>query len=285
MKLSSKQKLVFILAFSLLGLRAWSQSLQESFELAAHYVQISQFELAAETYERILFFDQNNTYRSRCFDQLAGCYIALGEWEKALTQLNFAYYQQTTQKGRNQIQFRLIVTYLLSGKPQSAKEEILILEDDLSEEETDRFHYYAGITYFSLEDFANSKAHFEAYLGEESTPLRDELDNIFLRNEKVSRINPKRARRMSQFLPGLGQAYAGNAKDAINSLLLTGGLLTLTVYVGINVSIFDAILAVWPWFYRYYQGGYKRSELMAFNKKERKRAEIYQELLQLLARR
>jgi hypothetical protein len=85
---------------------------------------------------------------------------------------------------------------------------------------------------------------------------------------------------MSIFLPGLGQFYAGDIKNGLNSLLLTGGFFTIGFIVAINYSLVDAMVAVVPWIQRYYVGGYNRAAGIAENKKKSKQDKVYQAILQ-----
>lgn len=84
---------------------------------------------------------------------------------------------------------------------------------------------------------------------------------------------------MSMIIPGLGQLYAGDIKNGLNSLILTGGLFSLGIYSAINNGFLDASLSVIPWFQRYYQGGFNKAQIIAKAKIEKKRYQIFNQLL------
>jgi hypothetical protein len=80
-------------------------------------------------------------------------------------------------------------------------------------------------------------------------------------------------------IPGSGQFYAGDVKNGFNSLLLTGGFVTVGFIIAINYSLLDSFVSVIPWIQRYYIGGIKRSGDIAVDRKLQKQDEIYQEIL------
>jgi len=82
---------------------------------------------------------------------------------------------------------------------------------------------------------------------------------------------------MSAVLPGAGQWYSGSKREAMNSLLINALFLTLTIRTTRLVSTLDVMIAILPWFQRYYVGGYNRASLLAYQKqriKQRKALEI-----------
>ncbi|NJK95024.1 MAG: hypothetical protein HC905_09040 [Bacteroidales bacterium] len=62
------------------------------------------------------------------------------------------------------------------------------------------------------------------------------------------RPNPRTASILSLCFPGLGQFYAGDIKNGINSLLLTTALVSLGVKISLEQSIWDGIFLLCPGF-------------------------------------
>ena len=83
-------------------------------------------------------------------------------------------------------------------------------------------------------------------------------------------------------LPGSGQIYSGDFKNGINSILLTGGLAALGVLMYNQYSLLDAFLAVFPWFFRYYQGGYEKAKNIAHDKRAIRRDKTYKKVLEIV---
>ncbi|MEL6594116.1 MAG: hypothetical protein AAFQ68_28695, partial [Bacteroidota bacterium] len=129
--------------------------------------------------------------------------------------------------------------------------------------------------------YDSARFHLDFFVGDNDS-LSQVVDDIFIQNEKVSRISARKAKILSIILPGLGQFYAGDVKAGINSLGLTASLLVIAWQVAIRSTPLDAAFAIVPWFVRYYQGGYERAATMALRKQDRRRAEIYQSLLDIM---
>ena len=96
---------------------------------------------------------------------------------------------------------------------------------------------------------------------------------------KIKNPKPKTAKILSMIVPGSGQFYAGDIKNGINSLLLTGGFIYLGVHAALNYGIINSLASASPWIQRYYLGGFKRAELIAEERLALKRDRIYQQIL------
>ena len=141
-----------------------------------------------------------------------------------------------------------------------------------------RLNFYLATCYFGLEDFDNAKTCFEYCVKLEDIK---ELSDLFS-NKKLLSPSPKKARMMIMILPGLGQAYSGDIKSGLNSLLLTSGLIALGINISFRYHPIDAIASILPWYQRYYTGGYGKAEEIASKKRQFKRNEIYTTILQLV---
>ena len=69
-------------------------------------------------------------------------------------------------------------------------------------------------------------------------------------------------------------------KNSINSLLLTGGFVTLGVFMAQDYTYLDAILTSIPWFMRYHKGGYKKAYNIAIEKRAMRRNNTYKKILE-----
>lgn len=274
-------KRLFILVYSLLSLQAlFSQSLSETYEMAQQFQQQQQYEAAISAYQRVIFFDKKQTYQAEAYLQLGHCSEAIGRYQQADRFLNFAYYLQSDPEIQRSIQFQQIRLRLLQQDFVGAQEELWVL-GSLPSGERPNYHLYSFVAAFGQERYDSARFHLDFFVGENDS-LALVVDELFTQNEKVSRISARKAKILSIILPGLGQFYAGDVKAGINSLGLSAGLLVVAWQVAIRSTPLDAAFAIVPWFVRYYQGGYERAAKMALRKQDRRRAEIYQALLNVV---
>lgn len=271
--------------FVLLGLfqgtllpSADAQNLAQTYELAEAFYERGDYANAAQTYRRVLFFDEWAEFGLRSYQNIADCLYQLGQYGESAVYYDRAYYVATNDSLRTELLFQKASCYLLTQQYRYAQVELLNLPDSLPPNQARKRDFYEGILYFSLEEYDQAKAHFLALAPDSAG--KAEVNSLFLENEKISQLSPRKARRMSMFLPGLGQFYAGDVKNGFNSLLLNSGLL----YLGVRMLLagssgFDALFTILPWFQRYYTGGFKKAEIIAGEKKQKRRNELYNKLL------
>lgn len=82
-------------------------------------------------------------------------------------------------------------------------------------------------------------------------------------------------------IPGMGQFYAGDIKNGINSLLITSAFMYLMVNTSIQYSVFEAT-SVLPWFSRYYVGGFNRAQTITINRVEDRQYQIYLQIMKIV---
>lgn len=276
-------KLYSIILFWLLGVlgaeRLSAQTLEQAYQLAEGFYQRGDYPNAALTYRRVLFFDDQNEYGPRCYLNIANCLYEMAAYGEAAIYYDRAYYVADHDSLQAEILFRKSSCYLLTQNYRYAQVELFNLPEALNPEQQSQKHFLEGILYFALEEYPEAERHFLA-LAPDSTQ-REQVRKLFRQNEQINRLDPRKARRLSIFLPGLGQFYAGDVKNGLNSFLLTSGLL----YWGIRLlmtgsSGFDAFITVMPWFQRYYTGGYRKAEAIAIAEKQRRRHRLYEQLLE-----
>ncbi|HET6243237.1 MAG: tetratricopeptide repeat protein [Bacteroidetes bacterium] len=278
--LRQKQGICLLLVFKIaFVLNLSAQDIEQTLALANQQYEKAQYTQAISYYQRILFFDKKN-YNSQIHHRLANCFFNTGNYEKAAESYDIAWYSEENDSIKTELVFKKTSSLLLQNKFQFALIEILNLKDDLSIDFQKRKEFYSGIIYFGLEDFVRSESHFKLVFSEKV--FVNELEKLFKKNQKIEKLNPKTARILSMVIPGLGQFYSGDIKNGINSLLLTGLFAYLYVNTAINFSFLEGYLIVFPWFHRYYTGGYKRAGINTEKIKSNKRAVIYQEIITLI---
>jgi len=262
---------------------ACSQNLPQSFALANHLYETGSYAAAIEVYERVVFFDSNNRFRPMCYARVADAYRLQEMFDKALKYYDLAYHTAPNDSLKTEISFSKVLVLLTTQQSLKALEALLPRRSHLYGSQVRRYSFYIGISYFSDSRYDSAYSHFRALVANAPKDVRTQMELLIAQNERVERLNPNTAQLLSIFVPGLGQLYAGDIKNSLNSLLLVGGLGIGFLYMASTLSLLDAILALAPTVYRYYAGGYNHAKRIAIQKKAARHAAVYQKMLTVLA--
>ena len=276
-----KSRILYIVIFScLVSFSAHSQNVVQTFALANSLFEQADYQLAINHYQRVLFFEQV-TFRFESYSRLAKAHFKLNDLKKAGFYYDLAYYSVEEDSLSTEMGFNKIQILILQGRYNEALIDLFSLDYPETDYFNRKSNFYLGVANFALGEYAISEAYF-LNISKDSL-FQAHIHDVFLKNKKVERINPKVAKTLSMLAPGLGQFYLGEFKSGLNSVVLTSAFVVLGFSTAINYSIFNAVYAVAPWYFRYYVGGYQNSEQHALNKIAKKRTEIYTELLDLIA--
>jgi tetratricopeptide (TPR) repeat protein len=253
-----------------------AQNFEETINFADDQFQSGNLTTALKTYQRALFFSEgrNDLY---LFRQIAEISYFEKDYETAQKYFGLAYNQSGNDSLKTELLFNKASCQILNKNYQFAIIDLLSI-NDTSKIVQKRLNFYLATSYFGLEDFNNAQTYFELCVEMKD---KKKLSDLFS-NKKLLSPSPKKAKIMSMILPGLGQTYSGDLKSGLNSLLLTSGLIALGINISIRYQPIDAILTIFPWYQRYYTGGYGKAEEIARRKRQLKRNEIYTAILQLV---
>jgi tetratricopeptide (TPR) repeat protein len=265
-----------LIAFSLLSFQfAAAQNLEETIQYADAQLKAGNNSSALKAYQRAVFFSdgQNNLY---LYTQVADISFSNGDYENAQKYYGFAYNQSENDSLKTELLFDKAYCQILNKNYQFAIIDLLSIADTSTLVEK-RLNFYLGTCYFGLEEFSKAESSFLLCVDQNE---KSELTALFSERH-FRKPSPKAARIMSTIIPGLGQTYSGDLKSGFNSLLLTSGLVVLGITIAITYHPIDAIVAILPWYQRYYTGGYNNAEKIAMQKRAARRAEIYRNILTL----
>ena len=280
--MKKKYYIVFLLISEIFLTGLKGQSLDQTFQLAQTETRMGQYELAISLFQRVLFFS-DGPYRDKSFLALAECYSHVKESGKALMFYDLAYDNARSDSLANEILFKKAALKLLEGRFMQALSDLFSITP-ISHSDSLRLNLYLASSYFGIKNFKLARSYFHGCIPPADSSSKKQIDVLFQRNEKYHRLNPKAAKIMSIVVPGSGQLYSGHIKEGLNSLLLTGGLAWLTFNTMIRLSYLDAIVSVFPWFYRYYSGGLSNAGELANERIREHESEIYHALLEVIAR-
>ncbi len=237
------------------------------------------YDAAMPLYKRVLFFDNEKQYAKDIYHNIAESLYQTNKPAEAADYFELAYFIAPSDSIKNHISLRRAACFLQLQQHKYAEVELYNLTDSLPASQQSMADFYMGIIQFANKDYESSEITFKKI-----APDTAKISELFVRNKKIDRLKPKTAKILSIILPGLGQFYAGDIKNGLNSLLLSGGLFYLGINSAINNSLLDAAISVLPWYQRYYTGGFKRAEKIAEAKIKERRFKVYNALLDELNR-
>lgn len=256
---------------------ASGQSIDQTFAFANSLLENGRYQEAVESYKRVLFFDQDEVYGPKVYRNIADCLYQTGAFGEAAYYYDLAYFTSPSERAKVEVSLQKTSCHLILGEYNQAQTELFNIPERLPQELLEQKIFYEALLSFALNDFDKAEKLFKKVASDTL-----EVERIFDKNAKIDRLKPKTAKTLSVILPGLGQFYAGDIKNGLNSLLLTGGLMFIGIRSAINTSFIDAAISVLPWFQRYYTGGYKKAEVIAEAKIKERRYKAFNELLDLV---
>lgn len=276
------RKVLFSLVFSFLFTAlTYSQSLGNVLGIANDQYRNGNYPLALKEYQRFLFF--NDSTPPSVLYQIAECFFKLNQYENAYEFYDKAFFSFQNDSLRLDALFKKIECLLRNGDYSLGLNDILGISDTVSGQFYYKKEFFAGISYFGMEDFQNAEYSFLNCIEPQYTKQKDQLKSIFQNKRNFEKPNPKTAYILSLCFPGLGQFYSGDIKNGLNSVGLTAALVYLAVRIAYSQTLLDALVTIAPWYQRYYQGGYESAERIAAEKKLHKRGVVYGKIIDIIA--
>ncbi len=273
----------FFLAISLVCAApvAAGQGIEDTRAYANQLFASGRYEEALPVFQRIAYFNENKD-DPELWLKVADCFLASNDIDRAREYYDHAYYSEKDDSSRTEILFRKVECNLKNLDHRLALVDLLSLDDTPGAWYFRKLNFFLGIAWFGCEDFTQSGLCFV-----KSTPdstVAAEIRELFANPRKFTRPDPRTASWLSVFFPGVGQFYAGEVGEGLNSLLLSGSLVGLGVLMAYFTSPLDAILTILPWFQRYYQGGMLRAANLAKEKRSAQISSIFDSTLAILSR-
>lgn len=268
-----------VIIFSILAaVTVRAQTVEQTFQFANRLYADADYKECVKYYERVLFFGEDK-FNTDCYERIGNCYSVLHNPEEANEYYQLTYFSTENDSIKNEMLFNRSFNFLQEKKFKLALQELMSLSGHQSNGLTRKKNLYFAIAYFGDGNYTLSENYFIQLISQTDSVSLQKLHYLFLKNEKLNRRNPKTARILSMIIPGAGQFYAGDVKNGLNSLLLTGGFALLFVNTAFTYSYVDALTAAGPWYYRYYYGGFRRAETITINRVELKRAKLFTQIM------
>jgi len=254
-----------------------AQSLKETLAFADTLYAEKNYEAALRQYKRVLFFNETDNGTGYVHQRLADCYFAVQNLEKSLIEYSIAYNLESSDSIKNEFTFKRVLIHTLMENYNDASMELLSMDDSLSDYFSKRRSFYTGVINLQCDSTTKAKISFINSLNATDSVSIKKVKSLFA-HYHPNRPHPTMARILSIIIPGMGQLYIGDYKNAINSLILSGGLATLFMIVAVNYTFVDAFFGVMPYFQRYYFGGIKHAKSGALEKREYNRKKLLSDI-------
>ncbi len=227
------------------------QDIVQTLELAGNYRERGMFEAAAGHYRRVIFFG-SDSIQAATFPRLAECQIMAGNYRDAVFFYGLAANTTPSDSLRAEYTYMRVLAHLLDDDPGPALQQLLSVPEQENPYFRKKTSFYMGVIHMHRQEGEAARQYFM-----EATADSLALDGIsrLFDQAGLEHPDPERARRLSMFFPGLGQAYAGDRRGALNSFILVGALGALAGYTAFHYSLLEGFLSVVPWLTRYYLGG------------------------------
>jgi len=270
-------KVIYIALFSFLLLPLKGQGLTQIISFADEQYKAGNFSSALVEYQRAIFYGKETN--GILYQHMADCSFNLSKFEQAIELYDRAYFSYQTDSLKAMALLSKSKCNIITKNYNIALIDLLGITDSLPEKTYRLKQFYIGICYFGTEQFALARNYFIDAIHPSFPLQRTAIANIFDNKKLLYSPNPHTAFIMSLCFPGLGQFYAGDIKNGMNSLLLSAGLVYLGVNISLQQTVWDGIFTIMPWFQRYYQGGYMRAEKIAMEKRASNRDKVYKEVV------
>jgi tetratricopeptide (TPR) repeat protein len=272
-----KRILLFTASF-LLNWFVVAQDLEQTYQSGKANFTLGNYQAAALDLERVIFFGAGR-YDAEIFEMLGQIHQIEGDFNRSAACFSQAADYASIPEAFLRNKIAQASCLILADKPMLAKIELLGLNDNIPDSFQVKQFFLLGVSEFSAGSFEESRKAFNRAISLNNPASAERIDSLFETLKNIKHPNPKTARILSMILPGAGQFYSGDIKNGVNSLLLTGGFITVGFLVAINYSLLDSFVSIIPWIQRYYIGGFKRAGNIAEDRLLQKQDEIYQQIL------
>jgi len=249
--------------------------------LAARFLDAGEYDAALTEYKRFLFFNPGHPETWRIYERIAACYRALAQWPKAA-----AWYAESARNApaegeRADMEIEAAVTELAAGSFSAAEFRLLSLRSFTPPEAlAGRDALFLGILYVLTDRPDEADRELGAYAALLDESRRAAVEEILERSRHAPRRSPRTARLLSMVVPGLGQLYAGDALDGLNSLFVNGASAALIVWAILAERYAEASLAFSYLFLRTYTGGRSNAGELVIARNEKINRAIAAEIIE-----
>lgn len=259
-----------ICIFRFAGYSATEADINYLFRKADSLFQNKQYQLAGIGYDQIAYLSGENTVKTNALLKKADCYLARKEFAKAEVVLSRIFYADLKDSLIYLARYKTALASYLNSNFGEAESQVIQAKSLLNDSNLvyQIYPLYVLILnesrkYQEAKEVLKSYARYTIKDTMEAKLILQEIEFQY-QDSKIPKLkNPERAKKLSMFLPGTGQIYAGYFwEGALNvTLQLTGlGFTALCIW---QKYYFTGAFVGFSIFQKFYGGGMNRAQFLA----------------------
>ncbi len=227
-----------------------------------------QYDAAISEFKRFMFFHPEDPEVFRAYYGIGRCYRHLKEWKKSIEAYQTAMLMSPNEDIHGDISLDLIDALLEGGRFDEGLLEIeRVIIASGSPIAVRKASYYKFVALVLRFQWNEAHEAYRSYLAllDDSSDRRNSpaVDSVLRMASHSPMLSEDRAVWFSTFLPGLGQLYSGDMKNAINAFGLNAALGYFTFQTVAVGGYVEGALLFSSVFLRYYQGNRYHAERLA----------------------
>lgn len=261
--------LCLICIFRFAGYSATEADINLLFKKADSLFQVKQYQLAGISYDQIAYLSGENIIKTKALLKKADCYLIRKEFAKAEIVLSRIYYADLNDSLVYLSRYKTALASYLNSNFGEAESQVIQAKSLIGD--TNLVYNMYPLYVLILNEnkkYAEAKVALKAYanyLIDDTLQRRKVLEEIEFRYQ-TSKIpvlkSPEKAKKLSMFLPGAGQLYAGYFwEGALNVTLQLAGL----GFTGLCIwkkYYFTGAFVGFSIFQKFYGGGMNRAQFL-----------------------
>ncbi len=229
-----------------------------------------QFQLAGLYFEKLSFLASDNKTKTTALLKKADCYLARKDFGNAQSVLSRIFYGEISDSLVFVAQHKTALCAYLNSDFTLAESQIILIKEFIADSSISIRAYplYALILnesqkWLEAKSVLNDFVNFTVKNPELASGLRNEISGLYETNNIPKLKDIEYAKKLSMFLPGMGQLYCGYFWEGSLSLglqIIGLGLTGLSIY---HRYYFTGSTLAFGIFQKFYAGGLNRTEFLA----------------------
>lgn len=244
---------------------------------------------ASIEYERLIFYTTDKNETKLFTYKKALCFKHLGDYSKAIKYFQSIYFTSPKDTLYSYVSYNLAFCYYLVNEPINSLWKI----DEFLNFTSDSLSYYNFIPlkilcHNELQEWEKARSEFTLLINYSITDNIEKqfyiskIDSIYNKKHLPKILKVKKAKNLSRFIPGLGQAYAGKIGEGTVNFLINASILTFAIHQLYHRFYVTGYLGGLGLLNKTYTGGIKRAGMVASQANHNRMNEFNQEINALL---